>query len=545
MKGNPIKREIIINCEGLETRVAVLENGRLEEFMTEHPQEERMVGSIYKGRIQNLEDGLQAAFVDIGMSKNAFLHYWDMIPEDAARLAAEEEGLSRSMPRNKRFSPQEIAKKFPVGSEIVVQVTKGPISTKGPRVTASLSIPGRYLVMLPGTTLRGVSRKIDDAKERQRLKQILDRLPSPEGVGLIVRTAGEGARGVSFARDMRSLLQIWDQLQAGIRDRRAPFCLYQEPDAVERVVRDWVTEDVDRIVIDSPERWQQVKDLASQISRRVKSRIQLYDGHSPMFEHFNIERQIEDAFQRKVVLKSGGYIVIDETEAMIAIDVNTGRHKGGTTQEDSILQVNLEAVDEVARQLRLRNVGGIVVLDLIDMKQKKNRNAVYKALRLILSRDKARTNVLPISSLGLLEMTRQRVEEGILSSRYMDCPYCRGRGSVKSPLSMSIEIQRRAVAIWNSHRKTDPGLQLQIAVHPTILERLRKEDEQILVDLQSRFGSQLGFRADPTRHIEDFAIRNGVTGEVYYSSVPLGLGESADTRSPPSSRKGREDRTRA
>jgi ribonuclease G len=545
MKGNSIKREIIINCEGLETRVAVLENGRLEEFMIEHPQEERLVGSIYKGRIQNLEDGLQAAFVDIGMSKNAFLHYWDMIPEDAARLAAEEEGLSRSMPRNKRFSPQEIAKKFPVGSEIVVQVTKGPISTKGPRVTASLSIPGRYLVMLPGAALRGVSRKIEDAKERQRLKHILDRLPSPEGVGLIVRTAGEAARGVSFARDMRSLLQIWDQLQAGIRDRRAPCCLYQEPDVVERVVRDWVTEDVDRIVIDSPERWQQVKDLASQISRRVKSRIQLYDGHSPMFEHFNIERQIEDAFQRKVVLKSGGYIVIDETEALIAIDVNTGRHKGGTTQEDVILQVNLEAVEEVARQLRLRNVGGIVVLDLIDMKQKKNRNAVYKALRQVLSRDKARTNVLPISSLGLLEMTRQRVEEGILSSRYMDCPYCRGRGSVKSPLCMSIEIQRRATAIWNSHRKTDPGLQLQITVHPTILERLRKEDEQILVDLQSRFESQLGFRADPTRHLEDFVIRNGVTGEVYYSSVPLAAGESADTRSAPGGRKGQEDRTRA
>ncbi len=545
MKGNPIKREIIINCEGLETRVAVLENGRLEEFMIEHPQEERMVGSIYKGRIQNLEDGLQAAFVDIGMSKNAFLHYWDMIPEDAARLAAEEEGLSRSMPRNKRFSPQEIAKKFPVGSEIVVQVTKGPISTKGPRVSASLSIPGRYLVMLPGTTLRGVSRKIEDAKERQRLKHILDRLPSPEGVGLIVRTAGEGARGVSFARDMRSLLQIWEQLQSGIRDRRAPVCLYQEPDVVERVVRDWVTEDVDRIVIDSTERFQQVKDLASQISRRVKSRIQLYDGSSPLFEHFNIERQIEDAFQRKVVLKSGGYIVIDETEALIAIDVNTGRHKGGTTQEDVILQVNLEAVDEVARQLRLRNVGGIVVLDLIDMKQKKNRNTVYKALRQVLSRDKARTNVLPISSLGLLEMTRQRVEEGILSSRYMDCPYCRGRGSVKSPLCMSIEIQRRATAIWNTHRKSDPGLQLQITVHPTILERLRKEDEQILVDLQSRFESQLGFRADPTRHLEDFTIRNGVSGEVYYSSVPLAAGEAADTRTAATARKGQEEKGRA
>ncbi len=543
MKGNAIKREIIINCESLETRVAVLENGRLEEFMIEHPQEDRLVGSIYKGRIQNLEDGLQAAFVDIGMSKNAFLHYWDMFPEDSTRLAADEDGLYRGVSRNKRVSPQEIAKRFPVGSDIVVQVTKGPISTKGPRVTASLSIPGRYLVMMPGSALRGVSRKIDDAKERQRLKQILDRLPSPEGVGLIVRTAGEGARGVSFARDMRSLMQIWDRLQTGMRDHRTPVCLYQEPDLVERVVRDWVTEDVDRIVLDSPERWQEVKELATQISRRIKSRIQLYDGPAPLFEHFNVERQIEDAFQRKVHLKSGGCIVIDETEALIAIDVNTGRHKGGGSQEEMILQVNLEAVEEVARQLRLRNLGGIVVLDLIDMKQKKNRNAVHRAFKQILTRDKARTNVLPISPLGLLEMTRQRVEEGILSSRYVDCPYCRGRGSVKSPLFMSIEIQRRATAIWNAHKKSDPGLQLQITVHPTILDRLRKEDEQILVDLQSRFGSQLVFRPDPTRHIEDFMIRNAVTNEVYYSSNPvLPAGELAEQRPVSAMGKGRDNR---
>lgn len=546
MKGHAIKREIIINCERLETRVAVLENGRLEEFMVEHPQEDRLVGSIFKGRIQNLEDGLQAAFVDIGLSKNAFLHYWDMFPEDGARLAAEEDGLYRGMSRSKRVSPQEIAKTYPVGSDIIVQVTKGPISTKGPRVTASLSVPGRYLVMMPGSSLRGVSRKIEDAKERQRLKQILDRLPSPPGVGLIVRTAGEGARGVSFARDMRGLMQIWEQLQAGIRDARAPACLYREPDVVERVVRDWVTEDVDRIVIDSPERWQQVKDLAAQISRRIKSRIQLYDGHAPLFEHFNIERQIEDAFQRKVNLKSGGYIVIDETEALIAIDVNTGRHKGNGSQEETILQVNLEAVEEVARQLRLRNLGGIVVLDLIDMKSKKNRNTVQKALKQILTRDKARTNVLPISSLGLLEMTRQRVEEGIQATRYADCPYCRGRGSVKSPLSMSIEIQRRATAIWNAHRKSDPGMQLQITVHPTILDRLRKEDEQILVDLQSQFEGQLSFRPDPTRHIEDFAIRNAVSQEVYYSSNPaLPPSEAVDPKPAPGAGRDRGRRGRA
>ena len=514
-----IKREIIINCEGLETRVAVQENGRLEEFQMEHTTVERIVGSIYKGRIQNLEDGLQAAFVDIGMGKNAFLHYWDMVPEDAAQLEADE-GQPRNVPRSKRVSSEEIARRFPVGSEIVVQVTKGPISTKGPRVTANLSIPGRYLVLMPGSGLKGVSRKIEDSKERQRLKKILARLPVPEGVGLIVRTVGAEAKQRSFVRDIRALIASWDQIQTGMREKKAPCCLYQEPDLVERVIRDWLTEDIDRIVIDSQEKWEQLKALAARISRRLRSRIQLYDGQAPIFEHFNVERQLEDAFQRKVVLKSGGYIVLDETEALIAIDVNTGRHKGASSQEDTILQVNTEAAEEVARQLRLRNIGGIIVIDLIDMKQKKSRNAVFRTLKDALARDKARTNVLPISPLGLLEMTRQRVEEGIFSAMYTDCPYCRGRGSVKSALSMSVEIQRRIGAVMRRYRAQKEKVQLLVSVHPAILERLRTEDEQFLVELQSRYEGLLSFRPEPGRHMEDFAIKNAVNGDVLYASIP-------------------------
>lgn len=513
------KREIIINCESLETRVAVLENGRLEEFFMEHPGEERIVGSIYKGRIQNLEDGLQAAFVDVGLSKNAFLHYWDMVPEDEARLAAAEEGQSvRNLPRSKRVSAGTIAKRFPVGTEIVVQVTKGPIGTKGPRVTSNLSIPGRYLVMLPGTSLKGVSRKIEDPKERQRLKKILDRLPIPPGVGFIIRTVGQGAKQRSFVRDLRGLLATWEQLRTSMEEKRAPCCLYQEPDVVERVVRDWLTEDVDRIVIDSQERWQQIKELGARISRRVRSRVQLYDGHTPIFEHFNVERQLADAFQRKVMLKSGGYIVMDETEALIAVDVNTGRHKGGSTQDEVILEVNTEAVEEVARQLRLRNAGGIIVIDLIDMKQRKHRNAVYKAIRDALARDKARTNVLPISPLGVLEMTRQRAEEGVISTMYSDCPYCKGRGSVKAALTMSIEIQRHLASLLHAHKASEQELELQVIVPPAVLERLRKEDEQVLMELQSRFAGKLSFRSDPSRHIEEFTIKNAVTGDVLFSS---------------------------
>jgi ribonuclease G len=517
------KREIVINCESLETRVAILENGKLEEFQVEHPTEERIVGSIYKGRVKNLEDGLQAAFVDIGLKKNAFLHYWDMIPEDAARLEAAEEGGGRGGGgggggRRKKVSGEEIARMFPVDSEIVVQVTKGPISTKGPRVTANLSIPGRYLVMLPGSNLKGVSRKIEDEKERLRLKKVLGRLPVPEGVGLIVRTAGEGARARSFVRDMRNLASIWDQIQTGIRETPAPCCLYSEPDLVERVVRDWITDEVDRIVVDSPDKCDQIKKLLSKISRRVRSRVQQYEGTQPIFEHFNIERQLEDTFGRKVNLKSGGYIIFDETEALIAIDVNTGRHKGGNSQDDVIFEVNTEAAEEVARQLRLRNVGGLIVVDFIDMKQKKHRNAVYKTLRDALLRDKARSHVLPISSLGLVEMTRQRVDEGVLQSMYVDCPYCRGKATVKSPLSMSVDIQRQIAAQMRKIRANgQKDRKLLIVVHPTVLERLRREDEAVLVDLESKFSGYLAFRADPAKHLEEYEIRSADTAEVLYS----------------------------
>ncbi len=517
---NKTKREIIINAESLETRVAVIENGKLEEFQVEHPTQERIVGSIYKGRIQNLEHDLQAAFVDIGMKKNAFLHYWDMTPDSELGAEYDEDSSRRNRSfKKKRMSNDEVNKLFPPGSEIVVQVTKGPIGTKGPRVTASLSIPGRYLVMMPGAHLKGVSRKIDDENERHRLKKILARLPIPNELGLIIRTAGSGASSRSFARDLRGLISVWDSIQSGIMNKSAPCCLYQEPDLVERVVRDWLTEDIDRIVIDDKNHYERIREIAATVSRSAKSRIYLYEGDLPVFDHYDVERQLGEAFMRKVNLKSGGYIVFDETEALIAIDVNTGRHKGKGSQEDAIFEVNTEAVEEVARQLRLRNVGGLVVLDLIDMKSRKHQNNVYKALKSALKRDKARTNVLPISSLGMLEMTRQRVEESILSSLYIDCPYCRGRGHVKSQMGMSVEVQRQVAAIMRKRKKNNDTISLQIVVHPTVLERLRREDEAVLMNLESRFEGRLSFKSDPAKHMEYFSINDAVSSEVLYTNV--------------------------
>jgi ribonuclease G len=518
MKKN--KKEIIINVESLETRIAILEEGKLEDFAIERPSEDRIVGSVFKGKIQNLEDGLQAAFVDIGMKKNAFIHYWDMIPDDTDRLEAGEGYRERRPGRKKRFAPGEMVRRFPVGSEIVVQVTKGAIGTKGPRVTASLSIPGRYLVMLPGTTLKGVSRKIEDPKERLRLKKVLARLPAPAGNGLIVRTAGAGARKVSFVRDVRAIHEIWEQIERGMRETPAPCRLYQEPDLVERMIRDYLTEDIDRIVVDDRDEYEQIKNIVSRISRRTKGKVKLYDGHAPVFEHFDVERQLESAFRRKVWLKSGGYIVIDETEALVAIDINTGRHKGGKTQEESILQVNLEAADEVARQLRMRNIGGLIVVDFIDMRQRKHQTAVYRALRDALKRDKARNNVLPISDLGLLEMTRQRMEESVRAATFTDCAYCKGRGKVKSALTMSVEIQRHIGEAMRRQRAAGRSdVPLKIIVHPVILDRLRTEDEALLLELEEKHKGRLTFVSNPALHLEEFAILHAETGEELYTNV--------------------------
>ena len=518
VKGQRVKREIVVNVERLETRVAVMEDGRLEEYMVEHPEEERLVGCIFKGRIQNLEHDLQAAFIDIGLKKNAFLHYWDMVPDVDACLDEEEEEVhGGKTKRRARLSNEEIEKRFPVGSEIVVQVSKGPISTKGPRVTANLSIPGRYIVMMPGTNVRGVSRKIGDSKERKRLKTILDKLLLPDNVGIIVRTAGMGAKPRAFARDLRNLLESWNELQHNIRTRRTPCCIYQEPGLVERVVRDWLTEDIDSVIIDDEASYDEMREVTGKISRRARAKLRRYDGPANIFDYFGIERQLEEAFRRKVALKGGGYLVIDETEALIAVDVNTGHHRGTGSQEAAILEVNLEAVEEVARQLRLRNIGGLVVLDLIDMKQRRHQQQVYKALRNHLRRDRARTNVLPISDLGLLEMSRQRQEESLLSQLSSKCPTCAGHGVVKSPLAISIEVQRQVKSILRKAQASKRRVTPKIVIAPQVMQRLRTEDAKLLEELQNEYNTPLTFVSELHRHPESFSILDAETGKVLYS----------------------------
>ncbi len=507
-----IHKEVIINTETLETRVAVLEDGKLEEFNIERTTEERLVGSIFKGRVRNLEDGLKAAFVDIGFEKNAFLHYWDIVPNqfDSGVEIVDRPTKKRDKPR---ITQKDIPRLYPTGTDIIVQVTKGPIGTKGPRITTNLVLPGRYLVLLPNSDQSGISRKIENQQERQRLKKVLRELTIPDGMGVIMRTAGEGQQKRYFVRDLALLLEEWRGIQERIKSQPPATCVFQEPDLIERTVRDFLTEDVERIVVDNPKAYERMRDMITKISRRSASKVKSYVEAQPIFDRFGISKQLENAFSRQVHLKSGGYIVVDETEALVAIDVNTGRHKGSRDQESTILKVNQEAADEICRQLRLRNMGGLIVLDFIDMKGRRDQQSVYQRMKEGLRRDKAKTHILPISPLGLMEMTRQRHTESVRSAVYDDCPYCKGRGKVKSVLTMSVEIQRKLQEILKKRSRDESDFQLRIVVHPTVLERLRTEDEKHLIEMEKRYFGKLSFRADPGMHAEQFKIQNVATNE--------------------------------
>jgi ribonuclease G len=508
LPGRQTGNTLIVNSEKLERRVALLENGVLEEYNIERESERNIVGSIFKGRVRNIEHGLKAMFVDIGFEKNAFLHFWDAIP---AALDSGVEQVDRpGKKKAKQISAKDIPNIYPVGSEVLVQVTKGPISNKGPRVTTNISLAGRYLVLMPYSEQSGVSRKIEEPKERDRLRKILQKLSIPEGMGVIVRTVGEGQRARYFVRDLNLLLDQWQQIETAMAETKAPACVFQEPDLIDRTVRDFLTDEVDAVICDDPQAVNRMINLVGQISRRAKSRIQQYNEPTPIFERYGVQKQIDDAFHRQVWLKCGGYIVIDETEALIAIDVNTGRNKGGKDVEKTILQTNLEAADEIARQLRLRNIGGLIIGDFIDMKNRKDQQQVYARMKERLKRDKSKTHVLPLSPLGLMEMTRQRAAESNLGAMYENCSHCGGRGVVKSALSVSVEIQRKLHSIMRKYQDTIH--EIRVVVSPVVLKRLRSEDEELLIEIERKYAGRLSFKSDPTFHNEQYTINDAITG---------------------------------
>jgi ribonuclease G len=500
--------KIIISVEKLERRVALLENGLLEEYSVERNTSRNIVGSVFKGKVKNIEMGLKAMFVDIGFEKNAFLHFWDAIP--AALDSGIEEIDRPSRKQKKRITAKDIPNIYPVGSEVIVQVTKGPIGTKGPRVTTNLSFAGRYLVLMPFSDRSGISRKIEDPNERTRLRKILQQLDISDGIGVIIRTVGEGQRARYFVRDLRFLLDQWAKVEDHIKNDPAPSRVFEEPDLIERTVRDFLTEEIEDVVSDDRESTERMMEMVGKISRRGRNRIRFYDGAAPIFEAFGVQKQIDDAFHRQVWLKCGGYIVIDETEALVAVDVNTGRNKGGRDVEKTILQTNLEAADEIARQLRLRNVGGLIIGDFIDMKSRKDQQLVYNLMKERLKRDKAKTHVLPISPLGLMEMTRQRAQESLSDTIYENCPYCGGRGVVKTSMSTSVELHRTLNTVMRKYQ--DSVHEIRVILNPSVLKRLKEEDEELLVELERRYAGRLMFRGDPTFHHEKFVISDANTG---------------------------------
>ena len=500
MRGN----SLIINVEKLERRVALLEDGILEEYSVEREGDQNIVGGIFKGRVKNIEPGLKAMFVDIGLDKNAFLHFWDAIPAalDTGLEEIQREGKKKTV---KKITSKDIPDIYPVGSEIVIQVSKGPIGTKGPRVTTNISLAGRYLVLMPFTEQFGISRKIEDPKERARLRKIVQKLSVPEGMGVIMRTVAQGTRARHFVRDLAMLLEQWDEIEARREANPAPACIFQEPGLIERAARDFLTDEVNQVICDDAQTTEAIREIAGKISRRAKRRIHhLPTSTQPIFERINSQKQIDEAFSRQVWLPCGGYVVIDETEALISVDVNTGRNRGAKDVDKMILETNIEAAREVARQLRLRNIGGLVVIDFIDMRHRKDQQAVYKAIKDRLKKDKAKTQVLQISPIGLMEMTRQRLNESLRDSMYEPCPYCQGRGRVKTPMTMSVEIQRRLNTVIQKHRETVGDI--IIVVNSDVLNRFKSEDSKLLMELERSHSGRLIFRSDPSLNRERFAI---------------------------------------
>ena len=476
-----MKKEMLINVsQPEECRIVIVEDGLLEELYIERASQDNYVGNIYKGKVVNLEPSIQAAFVDFGVGRNGFLHISDVEPQyfrqggydpskpispDAGRGGPRGRenreggdddkggsGGSSSGPRRRPFRPgarprikppiQEI---FRRGDEVLIQVIKEGIGTKGPTLSTYLSIPGRYLVLMPALGRVGVSRKIEDEERRQKLRETLLELNSPRGLGFIVRTAGQERTKKELSRDMAYLLRLWKVIVRRIKKSPAPIDIYEESDMIIRTIRDIFTSDVDAIYIDQPEAYERAKEFLQLVMPRHVGRLHLYDGKEPLFHKYRLDEEISRIHQREVPLRKGGSIVIDPTEALVAIDVNSGNFRADDSAEETAYQLNIHAAKEIARQLRLRDLGGVVVNDFIDMRKERHRRGVERALRDAVRRDRARTKILRTSPFGLIEMTRQRVRPSLKLSVFRDCPCCSGRAVVKSVESMAIEVVRMLI----------------------------------------------------------------------------------------------------
>jgi len=495
--------EIVINASVGETRVGIIERNQFTELHIERAGEQNVAGTVVKGRVTRVLPGMQAAFVDIGLEKAAFLYagdYYDNSMKANGNGEAPERGRGRSR-NGGRQQPPSIDTLLREGQEIVVQVAKEPIGSKGARITSHISIAGRHLVVTPLSPRVGVSRRIESDRERRRLREIVSRA-RPEGLGFIIRTAGDNATEADLEADIRYLTAVWSDIQRKRETASSPCDLYSELSLPLRVIRDFVNSKTKRIVIDDRRVYDEMDDFLTRFVADPKPRLEHYRGALPIFDHFNIESSIDANLGKKIFLKSGGHLVIDQSEALTAIDVNTGRFVGKRDLEETVLRTNLEAVKEVVYQLRFRNIGGIIIIDLIDMESSENRSKVYGALQEALKQDKARTNILKISELGLVEMTRKRTRENLVQQLCEPCPNCEARGYVLSSESMAYKILREI-------RKDLPrfcGRQIAISVNPRVAEVLLARAHKACAELGRELGREIEVRGKPGLHQEQFEV---------------------------------------
>jgi ribonuclease G len=502
--------ELVINARLYETRVALVENGAVVELHIKRGTDQELIGNIYLGRVLRVLPGMQAAFVNIGIEKPAFLYVTDVY-NDLRRweqiILQEEDEDSPSetvIPSRTRFNKENdinIEGLLQEGQDIIVQVSKEPLGTKGARATSHISLPGRHLVYLPTVDHIGISRRIEDEKERTRLKKLMHKL-RPRGAGFIVRTISEQAPKEKLRIETEFLTKLWENIQKNKEVSYAPCLLHKELTITLRAVRDLFTKEIDRLVVDSKEEYQSILEFIETFAPNLRYSIELYEGREPIFDAYGLEMEINRALDKKIWLKSGGYIVIEATEALTVIDVNTGSYVGKRNLEETIVKTNMEAVKEIAYQLRLRNIGGLIVIDFIDMNREANREKLFMALKEALEKDRARTTVLEISELGLIEMTRKRTKEDINLFLTEPCLYCEGRGRLKSPTSICYDIFRDLEREWESR---EDG-KVYLLVNPEIEKVLKEEERYAVIELEKRINRRITIVAKDNFHLEEYEI---------------------------------------
>jgi ribonuclease E len=494
-------KEMLINVsEGEECRIALVDNGRLEELYMERTSSTSHVGNIYKGRVTNVEPSIQAAFVDFGLGRNGFLHISDLMPSYFGRAGNDiHESVGRKLSRRDRPPIQRCLRR---GDEIIVQIIKEGIGTKGPTLSTYLSIPGRILVMMPGMGKMGVSKKIEDEEERRRLRTILDSLKPPKGVGFIIRTAGIGKSKAEIQRDLTYLSRLWQQIEKKRDSGPGPTELYTEGDLVTRTVRDVFTSDVDRIVVDNKDVAKRVKDVIKITAPRTRNRVESYEDPIPLFHKYSIEKDIEMMYSRHVPLPSGGSLVIDSTEAIVAIDVNSGKFRDHSDAEMTAFKTDMEAAEEIPRQLKLRDLGGVIICDFIDLRYERHRRELEEKLHDNFKKDRAKTRVLRMSQFGIIEITRQRMRPSLKRSIYFDCPHCKGAGLVKTPESMSLDVMRRlAIAAYN-----EKVARIELSVCPDVSFYLLNKKRNSLSRLENDAGRKIVVRSDQTLGLDEMKL---------------------------------------